>query len=436
MSVEIILICMLLLINIALTLWAATRSGGAVSLEAIRNEFRSVREENLLAAKNLREEIGGAQAQNTDTLSNVLSKIGDTQSSQLLEVKQEVRILTEKNEERGEKLTNLVSSQLESMRKGNEEKLDKMRETVDEKLQGTLERRLGESFQIVSKHLNAVHEGLGEMRKLATGVGDLKAVLTNVKMRGTWGEVQLGALLEQVLTTDQYLRNAKPDPKSNAIVEFAIRLPGRDGHNDSEVLLPIDAKFPIAQYNRLIDASREGDQNEVERQSAGLKRTVESFAKDIQSKYIVPPHTTDFAILFLPTEGLYAEIVRSSEMLENLQRNYRVIVAGPTTLAAILNSLQIGFRTLAIEQRSSEVWQVLIEVKNEFEKFGKVLEKVKGQVNTVSNTLEQTDVRMRAMDRTFRELEKPLDRKETGKLTSFGMPPDGNEEAVKRGISG
>ena len=281
-----------------------------------------------------------------------------------------------------------------------------MRETVEEKLQGTLEKRLGESFKLVSERLEAVQKGLGEMQELATGVGDLKAVLSNVKTRGNWGEIQLGALLEQILAPSQFARNAKPKPGSDAVVEFAIRLPGREDSGHKEVLLPIDAKFPQEDYNRLLDASEKGDGDEAQRSAAALLRTIEGSAREIRNKYISPPHTTDFAILYLPTEGLYAEVVRSPEMLDRLQGKYRIVVAGPTTLAAILNSLQMGFKTLAIEKRSSEVWQVLSAVKVEFGKFGDVLDKVKKQISTVSNSLEATDVRRRAMDRKLRDVER------------------------------
>ena len=408
MAVETIIISMLILINIALTILVISRAKGAKpdAEGSLQSEFRNVREENATAAKQLREEISGTQSKNTETLTVVLTEMGTSQAEKLVEVRKEVRDLTESNETRIEKLTEQVGEQLGTLRRSNEERLEKMRETVDEKLQGTLEKRLGESFKLVSERLEAVQRGLGEMQELATGVGDLKNVLTNVKTRGTWGEIQLGTLLAQVLTSSQFAQNVKPNPRTSSIVEFAIRLPGPDGDSGSEVLLPIDAKFPQEDYNRLIDASTRGDSDAVQTAVSALMRSVEAFAKDIHEKYVCPPFTTDFAILYLPTEGLYAEIVRSPELLDRLQRKYRIVVAGPTTLTAILNSLQMGFRTLAIEQRSSEVWKVLAAVKMEFGKFGDVLDRVKRQVATVSNSLEQTNVRRRAMHRALQKVEE------------------------------
>ena len=421
MAVETIIISMLILINIALTILVISRFRGSNSDAegSLQSEFRNVRVENATVAKQLREEITGTQSRNTETLTVVLKEMGASQAEKLVEVRKEVRDLTESNELRIEKLTEQVGEQLGTLRRSNEEKLEKMRETVDEKLQGTLEKRLGESFKLVSERLEAVQRGLGEMQELATGVGDLKNVLTNVKTRGTWGEIQLGALLEQVLTPSQFARNVKPNPQSSAIVEFAIRLPGPDSDSGSEVLLPIDAKFPQENYNRLIDASTRGDSDAVQNAVSALEKSVQSFAKDIHEKYVCPPFTTDFAILYLPTEGLYAEVVRSPELLDRLQRSYRIVVAGPTTLTAILNSLQMGFRTLAIEQRSSEVWKVLATVKMEFGKFGDVLDRVKRQVATVSNSLEQTNVRRRAMNRALQQVEELPTSQDPGQFLEF-----------------
>jgi DNA recombination protein RmuC len=292
---------------------------------------------------------------------------------------------------------------LTTLRSENSEKLEQMRVTVDEKLQGTLELRLTESFKVVSERLEAVHQGLGEMQTLATGVGDLKRVLTNVRSRGSWGEVQLGALLEQILTSGQYIANAAVKDVGGERVEYAIRLPGAD--TGEEVLLPIDAKFPIEDYERLQTASEAGDGAAVELASRALELRVRNSAKDISTKYINPPRTTDFAILFLPTEGLYAEIIRRPGLCDDLQRNLRIVVAGPTTLTALLNSLQMGFRTLAIQKRSSEVWQVLGGVKTEFARFGPALEKVKKKLQEASNHLDSVDVRRRAMDRQLRGVE-------------------------------
>lgn len=303
------------------------------------------------------------------------------------------------------------ADQLRHFREEMSRQLDTIRVTVDEKLQATLEQRLGESFKQVSERLDAVHRGLGEMQSLATGVGELKRVLGNVKTRGTWGEVQLGAILEQVLTPDQYARNVKTREHSNDVVEFAVRLPGQSPLET--VWLPLDAKFPQEDYLRLAEAADRGDVEGTRLAQAALERAVLVAGKDICSKYLDPPRTTDFAILFLPTEGLYAEVLRMPGLTDQLQRECRVVPAGPTTLAALLSSLRMGFRTLAIEQRAGEVWRTLGAVKTEFSRFGDVLDKVKRQLETARSTLDQTDVRTRAMQRQLREVESlPADASE------------------------
>ncbi|MAF08516.1 MAG: DNA recombination protein RmuC [Acidiferrobacteraceae bacterium] len=292
------------------------------------------------------------------------------------------------------------------MREANEKKLEEMRRTVDEKLQGTLEKRLGESFKLVSERLDAVHKGLGEMQTLATGVGDLKNVLTNVKVRGTWAEYQLEAILEQVLTPEQFDRNVATKEGSAERVEFAIRLPGRGDDPDDCVWLPIDSKFPQEDYLRLAEAAREGDADSVAQSTKELLRSVTQSAKTISDKYLNPPQTTDFAVLYLPTEGLYAEVLRQPGLISQLQQDHRVVISGPTTIAALLSSLRLGFRSLAIEKQASEVWQVLAAVKTEFGKFGGVLDKVKKQLATASNTIDETQTRTRAMARKLREVEQ------------------------------
>ncbi|MGY6271078.1 DNA recombination protein RmuC [Achromobacter denitrificans] len=307
------------------------------------------------------------------------------------------------NERRLMEVRATVDQRLQSLQTDNSAKLDEMRRTVDEKLHATLEQRLGESFKLVSDRLEAVHKGLGEMQALAAGVGDLKRVLTNVKSRGTWGEVQLARLIEDNMTPDQYASNVKPVPGSDAVVEFAIRLPGR-GEGAGAVWLPIDAKFPKEEYERLMDAQEAADAEGVKTAGAALGRAVELQARSIAAKYVAPPHTTDFAIMFLPTESLYAEVLRRPGLLDRLHE-LRVNVAGPSNLAALLNSLQMGFRTLAIEQRSSEVWQVLRAVKTEFGKFGEALASVKKTLDTASNKIGQTEVRTRAMLRNLKDVE-------------------------------
>ncbi len=302
------------------------------------------------------------------------------------------------------KVDESLKSEMGAIRKDNGEQLEAMRKTVDEKLHATLEQRLGESFQRVSDQLEKVHRGLGEMQTLATGVGDLRKVLTNVKTRGTWGEVQLDNLLSQVLTPEQYEKNVAPKPGSAARVEFALKLPGRsdDGRG---VLLPIDAKFPLEDYQRLIEAQELGDLAGVEEASKALEVRIRIEAKSIRDKYVEPPHTTDFAVLYLSTEGLYAEVLRRPGLAEWMQTECRVMLAGPTTLAAMLNSLQMGFRTLAIEQRSSEVWKVLGAVKTEFLKFGDALAKTKKKLEEASNTLDNAEVRNRALTRRLKSVE-------------------------------
>ncbi len=390
----------LMVVNLLLLLWIRSAAKGAQSSNdvlgpVVREEFRIVREDMDRTARELREEI----TQNQNSSTELLQKIGNAQSD-LLEK------FTRSNESRISELRESVEKRLETLQRNNDEKLEEMRKTVEDKLQDTLKKRVTESFEMVSKQLEQVHKSVGEMQELATGVGDLKRMLTNVKARGTWGEVQLGVLLEQVLIQQQYERNVKPVPGSNEIVEFAVKLPGADDSPESVVWLPIDAKFPQEDYNRLMDASESADPDAVQKAVAALKKTVESSAADIRSKYVAPPHTTDFAILFLPTEGLYAELVRDPDVLEKLQRDHRVVLAGPTTLSAILNSLQMGFRTLAIEKRSSEVWTVLSAVKSEFGKFGDALDKVKKQLATASNSIEATGTRTRQLQRKLRSVEE------------------------------
>jgi DNA recombination protein RmuC len=294
-----------------------------------------------------------------------------------------------------------LQTQLLALQQGNETKLDQMRATVEEKLQTTLEARLGESFRLVSERLEQVHKGLGEMQTLAAGVGDLKRVLTNVKTRGGFGEVQLGALLEQVLTREQYEANVATRPGSRERVEFAIRLP----KGEQPCWLPIDAKFPTEDYERLHQAQERADPAAVEEAARALESRIRLEARRICEKYIEVPHTTDFALLFLPTEGLYAEVLRRPGLVEALQRQHRIVVTGPTTLWAILNSLQMGFRTIALEQRSAEVWQVLGAVKTEFGKFGDVLARVREQLQAASNTIEKAETRTRQMDKALRSVE-------------------------------
>ncbi len=298
-----------------------------------------------------------------------------------------------------------LNQQLQQLQKSNADKLDEMRRTVDEKLQTTLEKRLSESFKQVAERLEQVHNGLGQMQKLADGVGSLQRVLTNVKTRGMFGEVQLEALLEQVLTIEQYAKQVETKPRSNQRVDFAIRFPGRGGSDGEPVWLPIDAKFPREDYERLLDAQDRADAVAAEVAAKALEVRIRTEAKSIAESYLAPPHTTDFAILFLPTEGLYAEVLRRPGLMDALQRDYRVTLAGPTTLLAMLNSLHMGFRTLALEQQASEVWKVLGAVKTEFERYGDWVEKVREQVQKAADTLDRADTRSRQMRRALKNVE-------------------------------
>ena len=303
-----------------------------------------------------------------------------------------------------ESVRSIVDLRLKELQEDNAKQIDKMRATVDEKLQGTLEKRLGESFKLVSDRLEQVHQGLGAMQQLASDVGGLQKVLSNVKMRGGWGEVQLGALLEQVLTPDQFARNVKTREESGEHVEFAIKLPGDE--NGAPVWLPIDAKFPTEDYQRLLAAQDQGDVTAIEDAMKSLETQLKRSAKDICQKYINPPRTTDFALMFLPTEGLYAEAIRRIGLAEQVQRDCRVVFAGPTTLAALLNSLQMGFRTLAIQKRSSEVWNLLSTVKTEFGKFGEALSAVKDKLDQASRHVDNVAVRSRAITKKLRDVEE------------------------------
>ncbi len=333
---------------------------------------------------------------------------------------------SESTERRMEALRKAVEDRLTAIQADNAAKLEQMRATVNERLQSTLETRLGESFRAVSERLEQVHRGLGEMQALASGVGDLKKVLTNVKTRGTWGEVQLGALLEQVLAPGQYEANVATRPGSAERVEFAIRMPGREGEDAGVVWLPVDAKFPQEDYQRLIEAADRGDADAVETAARQLEVRIKTAARDIHDKYLDPPHTTDFGVLFLPTEGLYAEVLRRPGLADAVQRDARVVVAGPTTLWAILNSLQMGFRTLAIEKRSSEVWAVLGAVKTQFAKFGDLLGGVQKKLQEASNKMDDVARKSRTIERRLRDVQE-LPTAEGAQL--LGAPPASEEAA-------
>ena len=340
-----------------------------------------------------------------ERLLSSFQEIGSNQRTQLSALLEQMTKLTDSNQQKLDLLKTAVEQKLAAIQDNNSKQLEQMRLTVDEKLQGTLEKRLGESFKLVSERLEQVYKGLGEMRTLASGGGDLKKVLTNVKTRGTWGEVQLGTMLEQILTPEQFSCNVATKGGAER-VEFAIKLPGRSDDKDENVWLPIDAKFPIEDYQRLVEAQEKGDAEMTETAAKQLEIRIRQSAKDISEKYLNPPKTTDFGILFLPIEGLFAEVIRRPGLTDSLQRESRVIIAGPTTLWSILNSLQMGFRTLAIEKRSSEVWKLLAVAKSEWSKYGEVLDRVQKKLHEASNSIEDAKTRTRVIGRKLKDVQE------------------------------
>jgi DNA recombination protein RmuC len=376
------------------------------SERVVRDEFARNRLESASNARQAREEIGSTLKFASDSQLKQLAEIAGMQKDQLDSFSKQLLEMTRLNQAKLETLRQAVETQLRTLQEDNSRKLEQMRLVVDEKLQSTLEKRLGESFKQVSERLEQVYRGLGEMRSLAVGVGDLKKVLTNVKTRGTWGEIQLSHILEQILTPDQYEVNVATKPTSGERVEFAIKLPGLDSHKEKVVWLPIDSKFPQEDYQRLLDAQEAADKALAEKSVKNLEMRIKTEARAIREKYIDPPNTTDFGIMFLPVEGLYAEVLRRPGLCDSLQRDYRIVVTGPTTLAALLNSLQMGFRTLAIEKRSSEVWELLGAVKNQFSKFGDVLAQTKKKLQEASNTIDKAEVRTRVIERKLSKVQE------------------------------
>ncbi|MEW5842079.1 MAG: DNA recombination protein RmuC [Bacteroidota bacterium] len=371
-------------------------SGGSTALkEEFEKIDRSFRDEIARS----REEISKNAKSQREELSNSIKMFGDQLNDQLSK-------LIQTNEQKFDKLQEKVDTQLKEIQDKNEKKLEEMRKTVDEKLHETLEKRLGESFKLVSERLEQVYKGLGDMQELARGVGDLKNILTNVKTRGGWGEIQLENLIDQILTREQYEKNIVTKKGSSERVEIAIKLPGRDSLKNETVWLPIDAKFPVEDYQRLLEAQEIANVNSINDAGKSIETRIKGEAKKIAEKYLDPPHTTDFALMFLPIEGLYAEVLRRPGLAEFLQREYRVVVSGPTTLAAVLNSLQMGFRTLAIEKRSSEVWKVLSSVKTEFGKFGDLLDKTQKKLQEASNTIDDASKATRKIEKQLNTVEE------------------------------
>ena len=383
------------------------------------------------AAKQLREETSCSFRQLGSSIAETLQHLSSQQKERLENVTAALGSLTEKQEKAQEALKRAVEGRLDVIRTENAAKLEEIRGTVDERLQTTLEARLGESLNRVVEQLERVYKGIGEMQTLATGVGDLKKVLSNVRVRGTFGEIQLAILLEQFLSPEQLIKNAQIRENTQERVEFAIRLPGRDGEN--EVLLPIDAKFPQEDWERLMSASDAGDADMVADASRAFENRLRCFARSIKEKYISPPRTTDFAILFLPTESLYAEVLRRPGLFEQLQREYHITLTGPTTFTALLNALQVGFRSLAIEKRSSEVWHILGAVRTEFGKYNEVVDRLAKQLNTAAKSVESLGVRTRAMNRKLRDVERLPD--ETTKMILDSQLHDASEPEDENDIA-
>ena len=404
---EITLLGVLIVIGVILIYLNVRRSSdgkedvAADLAKATKEIQRAMRDES----KENRAELAQSIQRFSHDVNEQVSNLSETQNKNFRVFSEQLAKMSDRNDEKMEAVRKTIEQRLEGMQKDNTVQLEKMRMTVDEKLHETLEKRLSESFKQVSERLEIVHKGLGEMQTLATGVGDLKKVLQNVKTRGTWGEVQLGNLLSDILTPEQYEENIATKKGSADRVEFAIKIPAKDNEKNT-IFLPIDAKFPLSDYQGLVDASEIGDKEEIERLSKALETRIKAEAKDIRDKYIDPPYTTDFGIMFLPIEGLYAEVLRRPGLVDILQKEYRVIVTGPITFAAIVNSLQMGFRTLAIEKRSSEVWEVLGAVKKEFTLFGDILDKTQKKLQEASNTIERASSKSRNIERKLGKVQE------------------------------
>lgn len=399
----------------------AERAAVAEALAAVAQRQADFTERTELGLGALRQGLAADARLGREELAATLTRFGG-------ELQQRFDRLSDSTERRLAEARNSLDTRLQEIQANNAQKLEQMRATVDEKLHATLEIRLGESFRLVSERLEQVQRGLGEMQSLATGVGDLQRVLSNVKTRGIFGEVQLAAILEMLLTADQFAQNVATRPGSNERVEFAVRLPGPGDRRNESIWLPIDAKFPREDYERLLDAQQRADVQAAADAQMALERRIRAEARAVAEKYVAPPHTTDFAILFLPIEGLYAEVLRQPGLVEALQREHRVVLAGPTTLSAILSSLRMGFRTLAIEQRSSEVWQLLGAIKTEFGRFGQMLARTKKKLDEASNVIDSAGVRSRAIERKLRGVEQ-IDVEDARRLLGdAGLPSEADTD--------
>ena len=429
MEIFLYLILLFLLIIAVLQFWLLKRS--AVDLTPLAGKLNALQDAQERTDRSMRDEIGRSRTetqlqaqQERVELTGTLKSFGDSvqtrmadiakiQNDQMESFARQLSLLTTSNEKKMEDVRLVIDEKLKQIQEDNTRQLDRMRETVDEKLQSTLEKRLGDSFKQVSERLEQVHQGLGDMRTLAAGVGDLKKVLTNVKSRGTWGEVQLGALLEEILSPEQYLRNVKINEQSGDFVEFAIKLPGQGDSSSDFVLIPVDAKYPVEDYSRLMEAQERSDASAAEDAVRQLENSIKKAAKDISQKYLAPPKTTDFGIMFLPSEGLYAEVIRRTALVSHLQREYRIVISGPSTFAAFLNSLQMGFRTLAIQKRSGEVWQVLGEVKVAFGRFGDSLDAVRKRLDQAASSLDDAQKKTRTLAGKLKAVEAMPDAAES-----------------------
>lgn len=396
---------------------------------SINKRFEGFAQINNANFSSLRSESMDSRAKLEEALKAATDSFAINQAQKLEENNKRLQSLIEKNDLNARSLIDALQHNMATLRKENEAKLEQMRQTVDEKLQGTLNERLGQGFAQVSERLEQVHKGLGEMQSLATGVGDLKRVLTNVKSRGTWGEVQLEMLLQDILTPEQFDKNVRINPASNELVEFAIRLPGKND-DGNPIYLALDAKFPVEDYERLAKAQEVGNAEDAEVAAISLERVVKKQAKDIQTKYIYPPYSTDFAIMYLPTEGLFAEIIRRPGLVQEIQSKHRVVVTGPTTLAAVLNSLQMGFKTLAIEKRSSEVWKILESAKLEFNKYGGVMDKLRKQLEGAQKTVSEVETRTRAINRSLKDVDGVQISDDSNAIKSLIYSIDADEDAI------
>jgi len=416
-----IVVIILVLGGFALLLWRTGRRSADFSL--LMGRIDNLRDFQERTDRSVREEIARSRSEAQTQAQQERTEI--TGSFKLFEdsIQNRLSDLTAATEKKIEAVRLIIDTKLREIQEDNSRQLDRMRETVDEKLQTTLEKRLGESFRQVSERLEMVHQGLGQMRELAADVGNLQKVLTNVKARGTWGEVQLGALLEEMLSPEQYLKNVRISESGGDFVEFAIKLPGQSDLPGDCVLIPVDAKFPIEDYQRLLDAQERGDVAAADEAVRQLETGIKKAARDIFQKYIAPPKTTDFGIMFLPSEGLYAEVIRRTALVAVLQREYHIVVTGPTTFAALLNSLQMGFRTLAIQKRSGEVWKVLGEVKTAFGRFGDTLDNVRKKLEQAANSVDDAQKKTKTLSNKLKAVEASPDTRPTDGGITDDMPP-------------